>query len=124
MDLMNKVLERTAIFEAQVSSSTSEEVILMIENTKMLEKKQKECKDWKVSISQELDSKFKDQMGKIKTLDEKMAVQDSKLDSLLKSMASMKKSVSTENEIKSLAASNNILTSQLNMLYVWMENIE
>eukprot|EP00957_Ditylum_brightwellii_P176271 13421515-Ditylum_brightwellii.AAC.1 len=102
MDLMNKVLERTAILEAQASSSTAAEVLLMIENTKMLKKKQKDYKDWKELISHELDSKFKAQTEKIKTLDRKMAAQDSKLDSLLMSMASMKKSVSTENKIKSL----------------------
>eukprot|EP00957_Ditylum_brightwellii_P036560 2770269-Ditylum_brightwellii.AAC.1 len=45
MDLINTILERTAKLEAQKPNSISKEMLQVMENTKLLEKKQKEHED-------------------------------------------------------------------------------
>eukprot|EP00957_Ditylum_brightwellii_P106367 8114681-Ditylum_brightwellii.AAC.1 len=76
----------------------------MIENTKLLDKKQKEYDDWKEAMYKELDARFNDQAEKIGNLDEKIESQAGKLDSLLVSMTSITKNVATDQNIKSMLA--------------------
>eukprot|EP00957_Ditylum_brightwellii_P157932 12021422-Ditylum_brightwellii.AAC.1 len=79
------LLERTAKLEAQSSSSTSKEILQMKENTKLLEKKQKEYNNWKEAISKEL----------------------GKLNSWLLSMSSITKNMAANQDIKNMARNKN-----------------
>eukprot|EP00957_Ditylum_brightwellii_P093310 7105875-Ditylum_brightwellii.AAC.1 len=83
------VLERTEKVEKQASRSTSQEMLQMMENTKILEGKQKEYEDWKESMLVELDTKFKAQLDRINNIDDRMVSHNEKLDIILAGMASM-----------------------------------
>eukprot|EP00957_Ditylum_brightwellii_P067711 5139836-Ditylum_brightwellii.AAC.1 len=124
MDLMNTILERTAKLEVQKPNSVSKEMLQVMENTKLLEKKQKEYGDWKKVISKELDTKFKEQKEKIDNMDERLIKQDGKMDNLLASMALLTQNVITEKDINPLAVNNNALMIQVNALCAQIEHIE
>eukprot|EP00957_Ditylum_brightwellii_P015761 1187460-Ditylum_brightwellii.AAC.2 len=75
-------------------------------------------------MCKELHTRFNDQAETIGNLDEKIKSQAGKLDSLLVSMASITKNVATDQDIKNMAANNNVLMEQVNTLCATIENIE
>eukprot|EP00957_Ditylum_brightwellii_P010005 754983-Ditylum_brightwellii.AAC.1 len=58
LDLLQTILERTAKLEEQRTSSTPKEVIQMMENTMLMEKKQKEYEDWQKQMLEQIDEWF------------------------------------------------------------------
>eukprot|EP00957_Ditylum_brightwellii_P140814 10726422-Ditylum_brightwellii.AAC.1 len=96
----------------------------MIENTKKLEKRQKEYDDWKATLSDKLEGKFKAQNVKIDQVDEHLKILDGKLDQLVNSMTQVATNCATTKDLTAIAAVNTALVAQINSLRDRIEQIE